>query len=47
MHTASDIRVPIVQAGAPRIGIGPEWVDLADYLRTIAVTSRAVVGLCG
>lgn len=59
MHTASDIRVPIVQAGIPTIGLGPlcgdlaqnggtdEWIDVEDYLRTIRVTARIVAAWCG
>ncbi len=51
VHTASDIRVPILQAGIPCIGLGPlggnltqngfadEWVDAADHERCVAVVA--------
>jgi acetylornithine deacetylase len=53
MHTSSDIRNPIVQKSIPTVGLGglcgdltqngrhDEWVDVADYLRTIAATTRS------
>lgn len=59
LHTSSDIRNPIVQRGIPTVGYGPlcggltmagghdEWVDLPDYLRTIAVTAEIVAAWCG
>lgn len=59
LHTSSDIRNPIVQKGIPTVGYGPlcggltmagghdEWVDLPDYLRTIAVTAEIVAAWCG
>ena len=59
LHTGSDIRNPIVQKGIPTIGLGPlggdlaqngrtdEWVDEADYLRTVHVLARLIVGWCG
>lgn len=55
MHTSSDIRNPILQAGIPTVGLGPlagdltqngcadEWVDVADYLASV----RVVAGILG
>ena len=59
MHTGSDIRNPIVQMGIPTVGLGPlcgdlsqngchdEWVDVADYLRAVAVAACIIVEWCG
>lgn len=59
LHTSSDIRNPIIQKGIPTVGYGPlcgglamsgladEWVDLADYMRTIRVTANVVAAWCG
>ena len=59
MHTASDIRNPMVQAGIPTVGLGPlggdltqngrhdEWVDAADYARSVRVVARLLVHWCG
>ena len=59
LHTASDIRNPIVQAGIPTVGLGPlagdltqngltdEWVDVEDYRRAVEVTARIIDGWCG
>lgn len=59
MHTASDIRNPIVQKGIPTVGLGPlcgdlsqnrlhdEWVDVEDYLRGVKVVAAVIVGWCG
>ena len=59
LHTSSDIRNPILQAGIPTIGLGPlggdltqngctdEWVDVADYRRAAAVTAAIITGWCG
>ena len=59
LHTSSDIRVPMVQAGIPTVGLGPlggdlsqngghdEWVDVEDYLRAVKVAAAVVVGWCG
>jgi acetylornithine deacetylase len=59
LHTASDIRNPIVQAGIPTVGLGPlggdltqngltdEWVDLEDYRRTVEVAAAIIDGWCG
>jgi acetylornithine deacetylase len=59
MHTSSDIRNPAVQKGIPALGLGPlcgdltvgggydEWVDVADYIRSIKVAALAILGWCG
>ncbi|MBL8589972.1 MAG: M20/M25/M40 family metallo-hydrolase [Methylobacteriaceae bacterium] len=59
VHTASDIRVPIVQQGVPTLGLGPlggdltqngrvdEWVDVEDHRRCVAVVARALRAWCG
>ena len=59
LHTSSDIRNPVVQKSIPTVGYGPlcggltmagganEWVDAADYFRTIAVTATIVAAWCG
>ncbi|MCP4383036.1 MAG: M20/M25/M40 family metallo-hydrolase [Hyphomicrobiales bacterium] len=59
LHTSSDIRNPIVQKGIPTVGFGPlcggltmsgladEWVDLADFHRTIAAAAEIIVAWCG
>ncbi|MBM3649291.1 MAG: M20/M25/M40 family metallo-hydrolase [Alphaproteobacteria bacterium] len=59
LHTASDIRNPILQAGIPTVGLGPlggdltqngltdEWVDLEDYLRAVKVVAAVIAGWCG
>ena len=59
MHTSSDIRNPAVQKGIPTIGLGglcgdltqngrhDEWIEVADYLRTIDATAAIIVDWCG
>ena len=59
VHTASDIRVPILQAGIPCIGLGPlgrnltqngfadEWVDATDHERCVAVVANILKAWCG
>jgi acetylornithine deacetylase len=59
LHTASDIRNPILQAGIPTVGLGPlagdltqngltdEWVDVADYRRSVDVVAATIAGWCG
>jgi acetylornithine deacetylase len=59
LHTSSDIRNPIVQAGIPTVGLGPlggdltqngrhdEWVDIEDYLRSVKVAAAIIEGWCG
>ena len=58
MHTSSDIRNPIVEAGIPCIGLGclagdlsqnnshDEWIDLADFHRMVEVTKAIVADWC-
>ena len=58
LHTASDIRNPILQAGIPTVGFGPlagdltqngltdEWVDAADYRRSVDVVAAIIAGWC-
>lgn len=59
LHTASDIRLPILQKGIPTLGLGPlggdltqngrtdEWVDAADHDRCIRVVARIIRAWCG
>ncbi|MEM9429771.1 MAG: M20/M25/M40 family metallo-hydrolase [Pseudomonadota bacterium] len=59
MHTSSDIRNPMVEAGIPCVGLGclggdlsqndrhDEWVDVADFLRMVDVTAAIVADWCG
>lgn len=59
MHTVSDIRVPMVQAGIPCVGLGclggdlsqngrrDEWVDAADFGRMVEVTAAIAMDWCG
>ena len=59
LHTASDIRNPIVQAAIPTVGLGPlagdlaqnglhdEWVDVEDYRRAVRVAAAIIDGWCG
>jgi acetylornithine deacetylase len=59
LHTSSDIRNPIVQAGIPTVGLGPlggdltqngltdEWVDVEDYRRAVKVVAAVIAGWCG
>lgn len=59
LHTSSDIRNPIVQAGIPTVGLGPlggdltqnglhdEWVDVEDYRRAVKVVAAIIVDWCG
>jgi acetylornithine deacetylase len=58
MHTSSDIRNPIVEAGIPCVGLGclggdlsqndrhDEWIDLADFERMVEVTAAVVTDWC-
>ncbi|MDR7551289.1 MAG: hypothetical protein QN131_15350, partial [Armatimonadota bacterium] len=58
-HAASDIRHPILHSGIPTVGLGPragglgqagggdEWVDLGEYLQTIAITAAVILRWCG
>lgn len=59
LHTASDIRNPIVQAAIPTVGLGPlggdltqngltdEWVDIEDYRKAVKVAAAIIDGWCG
>ena len=58
LHSASDIRNPILFSGIPTVGIGPlggglsvtggenEWVDLEDYITAIKVGARVIADWC-
>ncbi|MEM1363672.1 MAG: M20/M25/M40 family metallo-hydrolase [Pseudomonadota bacterium] len=58
MHTSSDIRNPIVEAGIPCVGLGclggdlsqndrhDEWIDVADFHRMVEVTTNIVAAWC-
>ena len=58
LHSASDIRNPILFSGIPSVGIGPfggglkvtggedEWVDLEDYITAIKVGAKVIVDWC-
>jgi acetylornithine deacetylase len=55
LHSASDIRNPILLAGAPAVGFGPlcgglaqagfadEWLDLEDYTRAVKALAMILV----
>ncbi|MEM8916870.1 MAG: M20/M25/M40 family metallo-hydrolase, partial [Pseudomonadota bacterium] len=59
MHTSSDIRNPIVEAGIPCVGLGclggdlsqndrhDEWIDVEDFHRMVDVTAAIVMDWCG
>ncbi len=59
LHTASDIRNPIVQKNIATVGFGPrcgglsmsgladEWVDIEDYHRAISACVAIAVNWCG
>ena len=58
LHTASDIRNPILFSGIPTVGFGSlsgglvhsgghdEWIDIEDYLRAIRVCARIMENWC-
>jgi len=58
LHSASDIRNPILFSGIPTVGFGPlggdltqngghdEWVDVPDLIRTIKVTAQTILDWC-
>lgn len=58
MHTSSDIRNPPVEAGIPCVAFGclcgdlsqnerrDEWIDVEDFHRMVAVTTRVVIDWC-
>lgn len=55
LHSASDIRNPILYSGIPCVGLGPlagslaqngltdEWVDTEDYIRAVQITARILL----
>ncbi|MGI9522436.1 MAG: M20/M25/M40 family metallo-hydrolase [Hyphomicrobiaceae bacterium] len=59
LHVSSDIRNPIVQKGISTVGFGPlcgnltvsggvnEWVDIADFTRSVQVTKAVIASWCG
>lgn len=59
LHSASDIRNPMLYKGIPTVGLGSlagdlsqagghdEWVDLADYLRAVKACASLIVEWCG
>ena len=59
MHTSSDIRNPIVEAGIPCVGLGclggdlsqndrhDEWINVADFQLMVDVTTAIVTDWCG
>ena len=58
LHTASDIRNPILFSGIPTVGFGSlsgdlvhsgghdEWIDIEDYLKAIRVCARIIEDWC-
>lgn len=58
MHTSSDIRNPMIEAGIPCVGLGclggdlsqngkhDEWVDVADFERMVDVTAAIATMWC-
>ncbi len=59
LHTASDIRNPILHRGIPCVGFGSlagdlsqngctdEWIDIEDYLRAVHAAAQVIVAWCG
>lgn len=59
LHTSSDIRNPIIQKSIPTVGYGPlcgnltqaghtdEWIDIADFHRSIEATADIIHAWCG
>jgi acetylornithine deacetylase len=59
LHSASDIRHPMLHKGIPTVGLGSlagdlsqaggsdEWVDLDDYLRAVEICASAILDWCG
>jgi len=59
LHSASDIRNPMLFSGIPTVGFGPlagnltqtgghdEWVDLKDYIHAIKACAKILVEWCG
>ena len=58
LHSASDIRNPMLFRGIPSVGLGPlagdftqagghdEWVDVDDYIRAIQICAKIIVDWC-
>lgn len=58
LHSASDIRNPILFRGIPSVGLGPlagdftqagnhdEWVDVNDYINTIKICADIIMKWC-
>jgi len=59
LHSASDIRNPILHKGIPTVGLGSlagdlsqtgghdEWVDVDDYIRAVQAIALTVLDWCG
>jgi acetylornithine deacetylase len=59
LHSASDIRNPILFSGIPTVGLGPlagnlaqngrhdEWVDVGDFMRAVKVAAKIILGWAG
>jgi len=55
LHSASDIRNPILYSGIPTVGLGPlagnlaqnglhdEWVDVDDFVRAVKITAKVIL----
>lgn len=55
LHSASDIRNPILFKGIPTVGLGPlagdlaqngfhdEWVDVEDFIRAVKITAKIIL----
>jgi acetylornithine deacetylase len=58
LHTASDIRNPILFSGIPTVGFGSlagdlaqtgrqdEWIDIKDYIKAITVCASIIIEWC-
>lgn len=59
LHSASDIRVPVLHKGIPTVGFGSlcgdlvqsggrdEWIDIPDYLAMVQVVAEIITSWCG
>jgi acetylornithine deacetylase len=59
LHSASDIRNPMLHKGIPTVGLGSlagdlsqagghdEWIDVEDYIRAIKVVGSIILDWCG
>jgi acetylornithine deacetylase len=55
LHSASDIRNPILYSGIPTVGLGPlagnlvqngnhdEWIDVDDFIRAVKITAKIIL----